>query len=228
MYRSGDRLIVIDADGTLIDAFSAIGAAFARHGMDLGDLERFQKRRNLFKYLGGMKEFPRNLAKHLGRASRKELIATLTEIYREEARLYPGMDALVRDLLATPDIRVGMVTRNVTREPEATLTRLLVRHGLEISQLNFFHHIPLRHDKTPYFRAVRERLDINPARAYACGDESKDFAAASAAGMHAFMVSYGFESHARLTGKFGVPEEIISATPEALCARVRHGLGVEG
>ncbi len=44
--------------------------------------------------------------------------------------------------------------------------------------------------------------------------------------MHAFMVSYGFENHARLTKKFGVPEEIISATPEALCARVRHGLGV--
>ncbi len=93
MYRGSDRLIIIDADGTLIDAFTAIGAAFARHGMDLGDLERFQKRRNLFKYLGGIKEFPRNLAKHFGRNGRKELIATLTDIYRDEARLYPGMDA---------------------------------------------------------------------------------------------------------------------------------------
>jgi len=45
MYRSRDRLIIVDADGTVIDAFCAIGTAFARHGMNLGDLERFQKRR---------------------------------------------------------------------------------------------------------------------------------------------------------------------------------------
>jgi len=30
MYRSQDRLIIVDADGTVIDAFSAIGTAFAR------------------------------------------------------------------------------------------------------------------------------------------------------------------------------------------------------
>lgn len=35
MYRSADRLIIFDADGTLIDAFSAIGIAFAHHGMNL-------------------------------------------------------------------------------------------------------------------------------------------------------------------------------------------------
>ena len=81
MYRSKDRLIIIDADGTVIDAFSAIDIAFARHGMDIGDLDRFQKRRNLFKYLGGLKEFPRNLAKHFGKQGRKGLLATLTEIY---------------------------------------------------------------------------------------------------------------------------------------------------
>ena len=34
MYKSRDRLIIIDADGTVIDAFTAIGTAFARHGMD--------------------------------------------------------------------------------------------------------------------------------------------------------------------------------------------------
>ena len=66
MYRSTDRLIIFDADGTLIDAFSAIDTAFAHHGMNIGDLERFQERRKFFKYIGGIKEFPRNLAKHMG------------------------------------------------------------------------------------------------------------------------------------------------------------------
>jgi len=224
MYGSKDRLIIIDADGTVIDAFSAIDIAFARHGMDIGDLDRFQKRRNLFKYLGGLKEFPRNLAKHFGKQGRKGLLATLTEIYREEARFYPGMAELIRDLLASPGIRVGMVTRNVTHEPEITLERLFARHDLEIGGLDFLVHVPLRQDKTPYFKAARARFDINPARAYACGDEHKDFAAAMASGIHPFIVSYGFENHARLTHKFAIPEEIISRTPQDFSARVRHAL----
>jgi phosphoglycolate phosphatase len=223
MYRK-DRLIVIDADGTIIDAFSAIGTAFASHGMDLGDLERFQKRRNLFKYLGGLKEFPRNLAKHIGKQGRKSVLASLTEVYREEARLYPGMAELIRDLLAAPDIRVGMVTRNVTLEPEITLARLFLRHGLEISRLDFLHYVPLREEKTPYFKAARERLNVNPARAYACGDEHKDYVAAQSSGMHPFIVSYGFENLARLTRKFAIPIEIISQSPQEFSARVRHAL----
>jgi phosphoglycolate phosphatase len=224
MYRSRDRLIIIDADGTVIDAFTAIGGAFARHGMDIGDLDRFQKRRNLFKYLGGLKEFPRNLAKHFGKLGRKDLLATLTDIYREEAQLYPGMAELIRVLLETPDIRVGMVTRNVTHEPEITLGRLFARHALDIKQLDFLHHIPLRHEKTPYFKAARESLDINPARAYACGDEHKDYNAATAAGMHPFIVAYGFESFTRLTRKYAIPEEVVSETPQTFSARVRHAL----
>jgi phosphoglycolate phosphatase len=224
MYRSRDRLIIIDADGTVIDAFAAIGVAFARHGMDLGDLDRFQKRRNLFKYLGGLKEFPRNLAKHFGKHGRKELLATLTEVYREEAGFYPGMAKLIGDLLDTPGLRVGMVTRNVTHEPEVTLGRLFVRHGLDIGRLDFLHYVPLRQEKTPFFKAARERLGINPARAYACGDEHKDFAAAMASGMHPFIVAYGFENLTRLVRKFAVPEEVISLSPSELSARVRHAL----
>jgi phosphoglycolate phosphatase len=226
MFPSNDRLVIFDADGTAIDAFNAIGIAFARHGMNIGDLERFQKRRNLFKYLGGIKEFPRNLAKHLGKYRRRELLDTLTEVYREEAGLYPGVADLLRDLMATPDIRVGLVTRNITQEPDVTMARIFQRHGLDIGQLDFLNTLPLRQDKAPYFRAARERLGINPARAYICGDEHKDFAAAVASGMHAFIVSYGFESHARLTRKFDIPGEIISTSPEEFNARVRHTLGL--
>jgi len=224
MYRSRDRLIIIDADGTVIDAFAALGVAFAHHGMDLGDIDRFQKRRNLFKYLGGLKEFPRNLAKHFGKHGRKDLLTTLTEVYREQAQLYPGMAGLISDLLAAPDIRVGMVTRNITQEPIITLSRLFARQGLDLERLDFLSYVPLRQEKTPYFKAARERLDINPARAYACGDENKDYSATLASGMHPFIVSYGFENLARLTRKFGIPEEVISPTPQAFCARVRHAL----
>jgi len=71
MFTSNKRLVILDADGTTIDAYSAIDKAFSMHGMALGDEQRFQKRRHLFKYLGGLKEFPSNLKKQIGKQKRK-------------------------------------------------------------------------------------------------------------------------------------------------------------
>jgi phosphoglycolate phosphatase len=225
MY-SADHMLILDADGTVIDAFSAIGKTFSRLDMDIGDLDRFQKRRRLFKYLGGLKEFPGNLKKQLGKRRRGQLITALTEVYREEAALFPGIADLLQTLIAAPRVRVGLVTRNITTEPAETLRQLFLRHGIELGSMDFVAHVPLREDKTPHFRAARERFGVNPARSYACGDERKDFLAALGAGMHPFVVSYGFEDYERLTDKHGVPAELISRTPAELCRRVLNALGL--
>lgn len=221
MYNR-ERLIILDADGTTIDAFTAISRTFAEHGMDLGDLETFQKRRHLFKYLGGAKEFPRNLSRQFGKEKRHRLIRTLTEVYREEAQLFPGIAALIRTLLSAPGVRVGLVTRNITIEPEITLSRLFARHGIDTGALDFLVHVPLGQEKTAHFRAIREQFGINPALAHACGDERKDYRAAIGSGLHPFMVSYGFEDHRHLTRKAEIPEELIARTPAELCTRVLH------
>ncbi|MDB5960223.1 MAG: haloacid dehalogenase-like hydrolase family protein [Massilia sp.] len=226
MTCTSKRLMILDADGTTIDAYSAIETTFLQHGMTLGDEDRFQKRHRLFKYLGGLREFPTNLKKQLGKQSRKELIATLTEVYRSEARLYPGIAALINRLIDTPDLVVGIVTRNITNAPEDSLRVLFERHGVDVERLGFLTHIPLRQEKTATFRALREQHAVNPARSYICGDEHKDYFAAVRTGMHPFMVSYGFEDHQRLTVKFEVPDEVISRTPDALCRRVVNGLGL--
>jgi phosphoglycolate phosphatase len=217
-------LIILDADGTTIDAYSAIETAFSRHGMTLGDLESFQKRHHLFKYLGGLKQFPAMIKKNIRQQSRKQIVATLTEVYREEAQLYPGIAELVQALIAAPDIVVGLVTRNITNEPLETLRLLFLRHGIDSGALDFMVHIPLNEKKTAQFRLARERFDINPARAYICGDEHKDYLAAIKSGMHPFIVSYGFEDHQKLTTKFDVPDELISRTSTELCARVLHAM----
>ena len=226
MYKDNKRLIILDADGTTIDAFSAIDKTFARHNMTIGDEESFQKRRHIFKYLGGLRDFPSNIKKQIGKQSRKQIIQTLTEVYREEAQLYPHIAALIKTLIAAPDVIVGLVTRNITNEPEETLRQLFRRHDVDLDALDFFVHIPVREEKSVQFRAAREKFNINPARSYICGDEEKDFLAAIQAGMHPFMVSYGFESHKRLTKKFNIPEEIISQTSAELSSRVQHGLGL--
>lgn len=227
MYNNKQRLIVFDADGTIIDAYSAIDQTFSMHGMELGDLERFQKRHKLCKYLGGIKEFPFNLKQQLGKDKRKKLLATLTDVYRDEAKLFPGMAGLMRTLIAAPGVRVGLVTRNITNEPKLTIRKLLCRHEIDMDALDFVAHVPLGEEKTLALRSARKSFDINPALSFACGDEHKDFTAAMAAGMHPFMVSYGFEDYSRLTQKFQVPEDVISRSPQELCHRVLHALDLE-
>jgi phosphoglycolate phosphatase len=176
--------------------------------------------------LGGIKEFPFNLKKQLGKRSRKNILATLTDVYSDDAKLYPGMADLIRTLFATPGIRVGLVTRNITNEPMVTIRKALSRHDIDLDAFDFAVHVPLREEKTIVLRSARKSFDINPARAYACGDEHKDFTSAIAAGMHPFIGSYGFEDYTRLTKKFKVPEEVISRTPEDLSSRVLHALDI--
>ena len=224
MYKNHKRLIILDADGTTIDAYSAIEKAFSLHGMTLGDEESFQKRHHLFKYLGGLKQFPSILKKNIRKQSRRQIVSTLTEVYRTEAQLYPGIAQLVQALMAAPDIVVGLVTRNITDEPLETLRQLFLRHDIDVGDLDFLVHIPLSETKTAQFRLARERFGINPARAYICGDEHKDFLAAVNTGMHPFMVSYGFEDHQKLTTKFDVPDELISRTSADLSARELHAM----
>lgn len=225
-YSNNKRLIILDADGTTIDAYNAIEKAFVHHGMDLGDEESFQKRHNIFKYLGGLKQFPSNLRRNITKHNRKQIVSTLTDVYRNDAALYPGIADFIRSLVAAPNVVVGMVTRNITEEPLETLRQLFARHDVNIADFDFLVHVPLEEKKTPHFRQVREQFDINPARASVCGDENKDYVAAINTGMHPFMVSYGFENLTRLTKKFDIPEEIISRTPAELVARVQHALEI--
>ncbi|MEJ2591106.1 MAG: HAD hydrolase-like protein [Candidatus Thiodiazotropha sp.] len=221
MY-SPDRMIILDADGTTVDAFSAINRTFAAHDMDIGDIERFQNRRHIFKYLGGIRELPKNLRKQLKGRRRSAVIDTLTQIYREEAGLYEGVADTINRLLQVPDIRVGVISRNITNEPEQTLRQLYRRNGVEVDAMDFFVTLPLREEKTPAFRAIRETFAVNPARAFASGDEKRDFLAAIGSGMHSFMVAYGFESLERLTRKIGIPEELISRHPMEFNRRILH------
>lgn len=226
-YGNSERLVIFDADGTTIDAFHAIETAFLQHGMDIGDIDRFQKRRKLLKFLGGLREFPTNLRRQFGKQSRKKLLMSLTEVYRSEANLYPGIAELLRKLLDTPDIRVGLVTRNVTIEPEETLKCLFRRHDIDTAEFDFFACIPLKESKTDSFRRARQTFAINPARAYACGDEYGDYVSVIDAGMHPFVVSYGFEDSIRLIRKFGVPSEIISTSPEEFVGRLLNALSLD-
>jgi phosphoglycolate phosphatase len=225
-FKKAERLVIFDADGTTVDAFHAIEMAFLRHGMDIGDIDRFQKRRKLLKFLGGLREFPTNLRHQFGKQSRKQLRETLTEVYRQEACLFPGIEKLMKTLLATPNVRVGLITRNVTIDPRETLKVLFERHGIDTDEFDYFACISLKEDKTDFMKRARQLFEINPACSYACGDEFSDYQAAISSGMYPFVVSYGFEDNARLTKKFNVPSEVISASPAEFGSRLMHALNI--
>ena len=220
-------MVVFDADGTLVDAFRVVEQSFTEHGMDIGDLGRFQRRRKLLKYIGGLREFPRNLRRQFDKATRKRIKHTLTEVYRAQAQLFPGMAELLSQLIVAPGIRVGIVSRNVTIDPEQTLAIVLGRYGIDASGLDFLRCIPLGEEKSPAFRALRGEFGINPLRTLACGDEYKDYAAAQAAGMPALVAAYGFEDYERLADAYGIPGELIARTPEELAGRVRHAFDLD-
>lgn len=123
-------------------------------------------------------------------------------------------------------LRVGVITRNITEHPVETLEILYRREGFDPARLAFLVHLPLSADKRDAFREIRAHYTINPARAYACGDEAKDYRAAVGAGIQPFMVSYGFEDYERLTVRHSIPAEVIARSPEELAARVLHALGL--
>lgn len=149
---------------------------------------------------------------------------TLTETYRREANFFPGMASLLQALIRTPDIRVGLVSRNVTIEPDETVRLVLKRHNIDPSQLDFLQCIPLGEEKTPTFRALRSEFSINPSRSFACGDEYRDYAAAIEAGMNPLVVAFGFEDLERLVDGFHIPDDVISRTPGELSERICHTL----
>ncbi len=140
--------------------------------------------------------------------------------------MYPGIAALLRQLFAAPDVRVALITRNMTIDPQETLKYLFRRHEIDMTEFDFLACIPLQEHKTEYMRRARQSFAINPARTYSCGDEYSDYLAAINAGICPFVVAYGFEDQLRLTGKFGVPVEVISASPAEFSENLLNALNL--
>ena len=216
-----DALIVLDFDGFLINSYKLLQITFEHFGLDIGDEDRFRNRRKFLKYLGGGKEFLGNLVCY-SLPKKKKVRQLLTEVYREEGRVYREFAPLLNDMIATPAMHVGIISRNFTQTPGLTIRAVLKNSGVAEQDLDFVIPIDIGVKK----RAVLEGMkSTRYTRCLFGADEIGDFRAATESGYDGiFMGTYGFDNARRLIREGEVPPHIIYASPASLADALRDNL----
>lgn len=214
-------LVVLDFDGFLINSYELLRATFDDYGIDVGDESRFKNRRKFLKYVGGGKEFLGNLVSY-SLPRRKKVRERLTEEYVGAGRIFPQFLPLIEAMVQSPQVRVGIVSRNFTLRPGPTMRAVLRNSGVDDHGLDFLVPVPVGGDKRDVLEAMRSpAYDVSLLGA----DELGDYRAAVDTGYLPVMASYGFDAANRLLEKGGVPREDIFDTPEAVVRQLRQLLG---
>lgn len=216
--HNAKQLVILDFDGFLINSFHLLSLTFDWFGLDVGDEHRFQNRRKFLKYLGGGKEFVSNIVRFT-LPKRRRLREVLTDYYVSVGQVYPPFTDYMNALIRSPDIHVGIVSRNYTLHPGNTIRSVLRNSGIDEPELDFVIPIPVGAKKTVVLEAMFS------SRYRSCllgGDEIGDFRAALQCGYVPFMASYGFDNRARLSMRGEVPPTSIFDTPESV-VQAMHG-----
>lgn len=216
-----ETLVVLDFDGLLIDSYDLLKKTFDKCGLDVGDEGRFQNRRKFLKYIGGGKELIGNLV-NLSLPKKKKIREELTETYNEQGKIYPEFVTLINDMIETPTIHVGIVSRNFTHHPGKTIRQVLKNSKVNETAMDFI---------IPISAGVKKGnvLEGMKASSYKhcifAADEISDYRAATETGYNKiFMASYGFDTKDRLIKKAEIPEDIIFDTPKKLGKRLEKFL----
>jgi phosphoglycolate phosphatase len=215
-------LVVLDFDGFLINSYALLKDTLDGFGLDVGDEDRFKNRRKFLKYLGGGKEFVTNLVK-FSFPKKKRIREALTDLYVYTGRIYPEFKPLINELIASPAVHCGIVSRNYTLNPGCTIRSVLRNSGIDEEELDFVIPIPVGVKKGDVLVAMKA------SRYRDCllgGDEVGDYRAAIEAGYGCLIGSYGFDNRKRLVEQGEVPADCIFDNPRDLVAQFRARVGV--
>ena len=204
---------MLDFDGFLINSYRLLQITFSEFGLDIGDEDRFRHRRKFLKYLGGGKEFMRNLVTY-SLPKKKKIRETLTEIYMSDGRIYHEFVPVINRMISKENIHAGIISRNFTHNPGKTIRRVLQNSHIDEENLDFV--IPI--DVGVKKRDVLEGMKSSRYRQCIFGaDEVGDYKAAIETGYDSiFMASYGFDDKKRLIDEGEIPAGIIYDTPAEL------------
>lgn len=216
-----ETLVVLDFDGLLIDSYQLLKITFNKCGLDVGNEGRFQNRRKFLKYFGGGKELIGNLV-NLTLPKKKKIREQLTEAYCKQGKIYPEFVTLMNDMIETPTIHVGIVSRNFTHHPGNTIRQVLKNSKVNETAMDFI---------IPISAGVKKGnvLEGMKASSYKhcifAADEIGDYHAAHETGYdRIFMASYGFDTRERLINKADIPKEIIYDSPKKLSKKLEKFL----
>ena len=196
-----DRAILFDLDGTLLDTLDdladATNAALARQGLPAHPVEEF-------KYFVG--DGMRNLIlRTLPEASRDEAtLARTIDAFREEygrnwadkTRPYPGVADLL-DAITERGVPKAILSNKPHEFTQLCVGKLLPDWSFEIVQ-GVSETTPPKPDPSGALR-IADELGVPPARFLYVGDTNTDMQTATAAGMFAVGVTWGFRPAAELT-----------------------------
>ncbi|MEQ8234373.1 MAG: hypothetical protein RLW61_04190 [Gammaproteobacteria bacterium] len=209
-------LVVLDFDGLLLDSYAIIRDTFADFALDVGDEQRFRNRRKFLKYFGGGREMLGNLTR-FALPKKRRLRTALTAHYRTSGRLFTQFVPYINACIAAPAVHIGIVSRNFTLEPGATIRHVLRTSGVAERDLDFVIPLSVGSSKDEVVAAMASpRYHVS----LLAGDEIGDYRAALRSGYTPLVASYGFDAPARLRMRGEVPEELLFATPETLAARL--------
>ena len=208
------RLALFDCDGTLVDGqagvCNAMDAAFADAGLPLPD-------RHLVRRIVGLSlpQAIRSLAPDISEVQQAEIDTAYRSRFRASREsgalvepLYDGIAALV-EALAADGWTLGVATGKSDRGLEHCLaTHGLTRHFTTLQTAD-------RHPSKPHPAMIHAALAETGAQSEECvmiGDTAFDMAMASAAGVRALGVDWGYHT----------PRELFEAGAEAVATSPAH------
>lgn len=207
-------LLLLDFDGTLADSFVVIEKTLQHFDYQIGTLENFKNRRKFLKYVGGRKEFIPNVIRKL-RQRDDNLKEVLTEIYRAEATLFPGIKDFLLRIQQRSNVAISIISRNVTLEPYITIQTVLKNSGIVLRDIDSIHTVPVGDKKARAMKYAVESYSMEPDRVLSVGDEVGDYKCARKCGIKHLACAYGYDSKRRLC-KNGVSEKQIVMQSEDL------------
>jgi phosphoglycolate phosphatase len=214
---SKELLVVLDFDGLLVNSYALLKDTLQEFGIDVGDEDRFKKRRKFLKYFGGGKELLTNLV-NFALPKKKRIREMLTDVYCHSGRIYTELQPLINQLIASPSVHCGILSRNYTLSPGPTIRTVLRKSGVQEEDLDFVIPIPVGVKKDDVLLALRS------TRYRQCilgGDEIGDYRAALSANFDAIIASYGFDNTKRLVKRGDVPLACIVDTPAEFAEAMR-------
>lgn len=212
------KVIVLDFDGTLVDSFPVLQAAYRQFNLDLGSLSLFQERMKFLKFFGQQKirTFYHFLTQPI------ECRRLGHDLYTAQAKLFDGMAETLSQLLKRQDVKLFILSQNFTVDPQKMIRAVLERNNVQGIEKISIHTISARTKKSNFLKDLIEKMNIQKDSIFVAGDEFSDFRSFRRLGLkQKAIVSYGYDSFQKLFRK-KVPVDSILKTPQDLIQRMRE------